>query len=103
MKNTIGMAAIMGVLALSSAGFAAPGNSEAGDARYLSQPGAQQAADVGAQCGSGAVSGAFGYYGKDNNRGVQSPNHPDRGAGTDHGFNNAVVCGNPPTSAPPLP
>src|SRR5438874_8826234 len=30
-------------------------------------PGRQQATEVGAQCGSGAGSGAFGFFGKDNN------------------------------------
>lgn len=55
---------------------------------YLSNPGRQQAVEVGAQCGSGAGSGAFGYFGgKDNNlsggaNGVQT------------GLNNSAVCGN---------
>jgi len=55
-----------------------------------------------AQCDTQAGSGGFGYWGKDFNRGIQNPDqHPDRGAGTDHGFNNAGICGNPPDSAPP--
>jgi len=45
----------------------AAGNSEPGLARYLANPGRQQATEVGAQCGSGAGSGAFGFFGKDNN------------------------------------
>src|SRR5690242_5609462 len=44
-----------------------PGNSTPGIERYLNNPGRQQATEVGAQCGSGAGSGAFGYFGKGNN------------------------------------
>jgi len=54
---------------------------------YLSNPGRLQATEVGAQCGSGAGSGAFGYFGKDNNL--------SGGAnGTQTGLNNSAVCGN---------
>ena len=47
--------------------FADEGNSTPGIDRYLDNPGRQQAVEVGAQCGSGAGSGAFGYFGKDLN------------------------------------
>ena len=76
----------------------AAGNSTPGIDRYLDNPGRQQATDVGAQCGSGAGSGAFGYLGKDNNPGDPSW---DGGNGTDPGtsghqtgLNNSAVCGN---------
>lgn len=68
---------------------ATPGNSVPGIDRYLANPGRIQAGEVGAQCGSGAGSGAFGYFGKDLNmaggaNGVQT------------GLNNSSVCGNRP-------
>jgi hypothetical protein len=76
----------------------AAGNSTPGIDRYLNNPGRQQATEVGAQCGSGAGSGAFGYLGKDNNPGDPSW---DGGNGTDPGtsghqtgLNNSAVCGN---------
>lgn len=98
MKTIMLIAGLAGALAFSSAAFAA-GNSTPGLARYdiISQN-----PNPDAQCGTGADSGGFGYWGKDFNRGIQNPDqHPDRGAGTQHGFNNAVICGNPPDSAPP--
>ena len=65
---------------------------------YLNNPGREQATEVGAQCDSGAGSGAFGYLGKDNNPGDPSW---DGGNGTDPGtsghqtgLNNSAVCGN---------
>ncbi|HEY3291190.1 MAG TPA: hypothetical protein VGK87_13765 [Anaerolineae bacterium] len=63
------------------------GNSEPGINRYLDNPGRQQATEVGAQCGSGAGSGAFGYFGKDLNMAGGA-----NGAQT--GLNNSSVCGN---------
>ena len=77
-------ALMLGSMALPA--FAA-GNSTPGLDRYLDNPGRQQATEVGAQCGSGAGSGAFGYFGKDLNmaggaNGVQT------------GLNNSAVCGN---------
>lgn len=72
-------------------GFAFPalaaGNSEPGLDRYLNNPGRQQATEVGAQCGSGAGSGAFGYLGKDNNMAGGAN-------GEQTGINNSSVCGN---------
>lgn len=54
---------------------------------YANNPGRQQATEVGAQCGSGAASGAFGYFGKDNNMAGGAN-------GTQTGLNNSAVCGN---------
>lgn len=54
---------------------------------YLNNPGRIQATDVGAQCGSGAGSGAFGFFGKDNNLSGGAD-------GTQTGLNNSAVCGN---------
>ena len=65
----------------------AAGNSEAGFDRSMDNAGRQQATEVGAQCGSGAGSGAFGYLGKDMSM--------EGGAdGTQTGLNNSAVCGN---------
>lgn len=63
------------------------GNSTPGDGRYDSNPGRQQAGQVGAQCGSGAGSGAFGWLGKDNNEAGGAN-------GTLTGQNNSAICGN---------
>ena len=54
---------------------------------YYNNPGRQQAIEVGAQCGSGAGSGAFGALGKDNNQAGGSN-------GTQTGLNNSALCGN---------
>src|SRR6476469_2509061 len=64
-----------------------PGNSTPGIERYLNNPGRQQATEVGAQCGSGAGSGAFGYFGKGNNLAGGAN-------GYQTGLNNSAVCGN---------
>ena len=69
-----------------SVAFAA-GNSTPGLDRYLDNAGRQQATEVGAQCGSGAGSGAFGYFGKDNNMAGGAN-------GYQTGLNNSAVCGN---------
>jgi hypothetical protein len=60
-----------------------------GWASEASMGGAEATEAAGAQCGSGAVSGSFGYFGKDNNlaggaNGVQT------------GLNNSGVCGHRP-------
>ena len=65
----------------------AAGNSTAGGDRYDANPGRQQAVEVGAQCGTGAGSGAFGYLGKDMNMAGGAD-------GTQTGLNNSAVCGN---------
>src|SRR5947208_5726475 len=93
MKNAIGMATIVGALALSSGAFAA-GNSTPGIDRYENNPGRQQATEVGAQCGSGAGSGAFGFFGKDNNLGVKSDPTDPGADGHQTGVNNSSICGN---------
>ena len=86
MKKILGLAAFTGALAVSTAAFA-QGNSTPGIDRYNNNPGRQQATAVGAQCGSGAGSGAFGYFGKDNNLAGGAN-------GQQTGENNASLCGN---------
>ena len=80
MRKLIEIATVVGGLVISTAAFAdqpvpPPGNPVLGAARYDANPGRQQATAVGAQCGSGAASGAFGFFGKDNNLagGAQRP------------------------------
>lgn len=86
MNYSIRLAAVASALALSTTVFAA-GNSTPGQDRYDDNPGRQQATEVGAQCGSGAGSGAFGYFGKDMNLSGGAD-------GTQTGLNNSAVCGN---------
>lgn len=64
-----------------------PGNSTPGIDRYNNNPGRQQATAVGAQCGTGAGSGAFGFFGKDMNLAGGADGHAT-------GINNSAVCGN---------
>jgi hypothetical protein len=85
-QGVITSAAIASLLAGASLAFA-EGNSTPGIDRYLDNPGRQQATEVGAQCGSGAGSGAFGYFGKDNNLAGGAN-------GEQTGLNNSAVCGN---------
>jgi hypothetical protein len=101
MKSAIAIAALLVALAASDGAWAQqttstttittppadPGNSTPGIDRYLANPGRQQATEVGAQCGSGAGSGAFGFFGKDNNLAGGAD-------GTQTGLNNSAVCGN---------
>jgi hypothetical protein len=88
MKKLIQFAAVVAALTISTAAFAdGPGNSTPGIDRYLDNPGRQQATLVGAQCGSGAGSGAFGFFGKDNNLAGGADGHQT-------GLNNSAVCGN---------
>ena len=92
MKKVIGLASVLGALVLSTAAFAdqptpPPGNSAPGIDRYNNNPGRQQAGAVGAQCGSGAGSGAFGFFGKDNNLAGGANGH-------ETGVANSSVCGN---------
>jgi hypothetical protein len=93
MKVSLGIIAAFGAVMLSSPAFAA-GNSTPGIDRYNNNPGRQQATVVGAQCGSGAGSGAFGYFGKDNNLGVKSDPTDPGANGQQTGLNNSSVCGN---------
>ena len=85
------------LIAGASTAFAA-GNSIPGDDRYTNNPGRQQAMEVGAQCGTGAGSGAFGYLGKGHNPGDPSwdgGNGSDPGtSGHQTGLNNSAACGN---------
>jgi hypothetical protein len=81
-------ATITATILSNMAGLAfAAGNSTPGIDRYLDNPGRQQATEVGAQCGSGAGSGSFGYFGKDLNMAGGAD-------GTQTGLNNSAVCGN---------
>src|SRR5215216_248331 len=99
MKKITCVASLFGALVLSTAAFGAqpsppPGNSAPGIDRYLDNPGRQQATEVGAQCGSGAGSGAFGFFGKDNNLGIKSDPTDPGANGQQTGLNNSAVCGN---------
>ena len=58
----------------------------------VTPPGQGQAAIVGAQCGTGASSGAFGYFAHGY---IQAHYSTTRGAdGVQTGLNNSAVCGN---------
>jgi hypothetical protein len=86
MNRIIAFAALACATTMSGTAIA-QGNSEPRLQRYLDNPGRQQATEVGAQCGSGAGSGAFGFFGKDNNlKGGAN--------GQQTGLNNSAVCGN---------
>jgi hypothetical protein len=74
------------MLAVAEAPALAAGNSTPGGDRYDNNPGRQQAGEVGAQCDSGAGSGAFGYFGKDLNLAGGAN-------GEQTGLNNSAVCG----------
>jgi hypothetical protein len=93
MKNIIGMAAAMSMLALSSGAFA--GNSGTG-AEYGTQPGfAIATGHTPANCASSpAGAGAFGYFGKDNNLGIKSDPTDPGANGQQTGLNNSSLCGN---------
>jgi hypothetical protein len=93
MRIGFGIATVFGALVLSSTAFA-EGNSTPGIDRYNNNPGLQQATEVGAQCGSGAGSGAFGYFGKDLNLGIKSDPTDPGANGQQTGINNSSVCGN---------
>jgi hypothetical protein len=87
-KKIVVMAvASLGIISGAAIPAMAAGNSTPGEGRYDSNPGRQQAVEVGAQCGSGAGSGAFGYFGKDNNLAGGAN-------GEQTGLNNSAVCGN---------
>lgn len=83
MKKFIGSAVLGGFML---AGVIVPAFSFAARPSYGSNPGQLQATYVGAQCDSGAGSGAFNALGKDHNE----------AGGTDGyqtGLNNSAVCG----------
>ena len=85
-KFIFGVLLSVSVFALTNVAFAA-GNSTPGIDRYMDNLGRQQATLVDAQCGSGAGSGAFGYFGKDNNMAGGAN-------GYQTGLNNSALCGN---------
>lgn len=89
-----GFASLALALSVTIPAFADPGNSTPGADRYLNNPGRQQATEVGAQCGSGAGSGAFGYFGRDNNLGVKSDPAGPGANGEQTGISNSAICGN---------
>jgi hypothetical protein len=82
----VGSAAFLSMFVASNV-VLAEGNSEPGLNRYLENLGRQQATEVGAQCDSGAGSGAFGYLGVD----MSMAGGAD---GVQTGINNSAVCGN---------
>ena len=93
MKKVIGIAAVIGGLMLSTTAFAQvitptapPATTPPG---YNNNPGRIQAGTVGAQCDTGAGSGAFGAFGKDNN-------FAGGADGTATGLANSAICGNRP-------
>lgn len=86
-KFVLGVSASAAVLSSLVIPAFAAGNSVPGIDRYLDNAGRQQATEVGAQCGSGAGSGAFGYLGKD-------ANMAGGANGVQTGLNNSSVCGN---------
>jgi hypothetical protein len=96
MKKILISAAVVAALLGSTAAFAASNSTPGGD-RYENNQGRQQATEVGAQCGSGAGSGAFGYLGKDLNPGQETwdgGNGTKPGTTSQTGDNNSAVCGN---------
>lgn len=81
MRKTV--AAVAAALAFVAVG-AAP--AMAAGPGYDANPGRQQAVEVGAQCGTGAGSGAFGAFGKDYN-------FAGGANGYQTGLNNSAICG----------
>ena len=90
MKTLVLIAGMAGVLAFSSVAFA-QGNSEPGIDRYNKISANPNPA---AQCGTGAGSGAFGYFGKNMNLGIKSDPTDPGANGQQTGLNNSAVCGN---------
>src|SRR3989344_4003247 len=94
--GAIASAAFVSMFAMAGVALGA-GNSTPGLDRYMDNLGRQQATEVGAQCGSGAGSGAFGCLGKDLNPGDpiwDGGNGSDPGTTAQTGLNNSAVCGN---------
>lgn len=87
MKIAAAMIGIAGALVFSSAAFAGEPYLD----RYLK---ISQHPNSDAQCGTGAGSGAFGYFGKDYNLGGKTPPSTPGADGTQTGRNNSAVCGN---------
>lgn len=61
---------------------------------YNNNPRRIQATEVDAQCGTGAGSGSFGYFGKDYNLGIKTDPTDPGANGYQTGLNNSAVCGN---------
>ena len=94
MKAGLVLAGLAGVVAFSTATVAQtsyPGNSQPGLTRYEH---ISQHPNPNAQCGTGAASGAFGYFGKDYNLGGKTPPGTPGADGQQTGLNNSAVCGN---------
>lgn len=72
---------------LMAGGMAFPALAAGSAPGYYNNPGRQQATEVGAQCDSGAGSGAFGAFGP----GVNFAGGAD---GQATGMNNSALCGN---------
>lgn len=90
MKSFIAASCLVAAVALSAPAFAA-GNSTPGIDRYNE---ISQHPNDNAQCGTGAGSGAFGYFGKDNNLGIKSDPTDPGADGQQTGINNSSLCGN---------
>jgi hypothetical protein len=87
MKTLVALIGLAGVLAFSSAAFA--------QSPYLDRYNEiSQHPNPNAQCGTGAGSGAFGYFGKDYNLGGKTPPSVPGTDGYQTGLNNSAVCGN---------
>ena len=92
MKKYIAVLTAVVALALPAVASATPGGG------YGSQPGYEKAVEVGAQCGTGAGSGAFGAFGTNGNvthdYGVNHPgsNGVPGADGPQTGLNNSQVC-----------
>jgi hypothetical protein len=85
----IGALAVAAVLAIPAGASAAPPSG--GGYCGASANGCAAAGDAGAQCGTGAGSGAFGAFGN-----FGDVNHDFRGGanGQQTGLNNSALCGN---------
>lgn len=79
-------AAVAGSLML-----AAPASADGCLSCYIDNPGRQQATEVGAQNGTGAGSGSFGYFGNHDGTNTNLKGGAD---GTQTGINNSSVSGN---------
>lgn len=90
MKKILMGAVSVAMFAATAVPALAAGNIDA----YMNNPGRIQATVVGAQCGSGAGSGSFGYFGKDYNMGIKTDPANPGANGYQTGINNSGVCGN---------
>ena len=81
---TISAAALALAFATAASAGTAPGGA---DYCTKSANGCEHAAEAGAQCGSGAGSGGFGAFGKNNN-------FAGGANGQETGIRNSAICGN---------